>query len=122
MKKKGGKMKNKATQKKVMKRRLSKCVGIFRAYTDLQDKFADYLEKDENIKEFRCNVDLEQLSLEGQYTTDFLCTLNNGELAVWECVSSKRLTKPLTCKMLDESRGYWTRRGVKWGIVIDAKK
>ena len=40
-----------------------------------------------------------------------------------ECVFRKHLTKPMTAKLLDESRNYWRRRGVTdWGIVVDKKK
>ena len=40
-----------------------------------------------------------------------------------ECVFRKNLTKPMTAKLLDESRNYWKRRGVTdWGIVVDKKK
>ncbi len=42
---------------------------------------------------------------------------------VRECVFRKHLTKPMTAKLLDESRNYWRRRGVTdWGIVVDKKK
>ena len=44
-------------------------------------------------------------------------------MMVRECVFRRFLTKPLTLKLLDMSREYWTKLGVKdWGIVIDAEK
>ena len=59
----------------------------------------------------------------GEYTTDFLCILENGDIMVRECVSRDHLTKPMTAKLLDISRNYWLNRGVKdWGLVINAEK
>jgi hypothetical protein len=53
--------------------------------------------------------------------SDFVCTTVDGECMVRECVSHKLLVKPLTGKLLDMSRTYWMRRGVKdWGIVTVA--
>ena len=57
-----------------------------------------------------------------EYTTDFVCTKTNQELRVRECVNKSHLTKPLTIKMLDISKEYWTKRGVTdWGLVISEK-
>lgn len=39
---------------------------------------------------------------------------------VRECVFKEHLGKPLTVKLLDASRDYWKRKGIRdWGIVID---
>ncbi|EKC45406.1 hypothetical protein LEA_20246, partial [human gut metagenome] len=39
-----------------------------------------------------------------------------------ECVYRKFLTKPMTVKLLDDSRNYWRNHGVEdWGLVIDAE-
>jgi hypothetical protein len=55
-----------------------------------------------------------------EYTTDFVCVKTDQELMVRECISRRLLTKPMTVKLLDQSREYWLRRGVSdWGIVID---
>ena len=49
-----------------------------------------------------------------------IATKTDGTLMVRECVYRDKLTKPLTCKMLDASREYWIGHGVTdWGIVID---
>lgn len=102
------------------KRSLSKCQEICRTYDSIQYAYADVLQKSDDVASIRCNVLLENLSV-GEYTTDFLCTRTNGDLFVRECVNRKYLTKPLTIKLLDESRLYWLRRGViDWGLVIDA--
>ena len=67
------------------------------------------------------NKSIKAICEAGEYMTDIVCTKSNGELLVRECVSTKILPRPLTGKMLDISRTYWLRRGVKdWGIVTDA--
>ena len=49
-----------------------------------------------------------------------MCEKLNDDLIVRECVQKKYLTKPLTVKLLDFSRNYWLKRGIKdWGIVIN---
>ncbi len=104
------------------KRMLSKCQGICKTYDSIQGSYADILQADSNITEFRCNVLLDRLEC-GEYTTDFLCVLENNEIMIRECVSRDRLTKPMTVKLLDISRNYWLRHGVTdWGLVIDAEK
>ena len=93
-----------------------------RAYSDIQAAYAERLEKGDEVKEFQCNVLLDGLE-EGEYTSDFLCVKADGDFMVRECVERKFLMKPRTVKLLDASRNYWLRHGVKdWGLVIDAKK
>ena len=104
------------------KRTLSKCIGICRTYNEIQFCYADMLQSDNSVTEFRCNVLLDGLT-EGEYTTDFVCKKSDGDLMVRECVYRKLLTKPMTVKLLDLSRQYWLNRGVNdWGLVIDAEK
>lgn len=105
------------------KRTLSKCAdGVARTYNVLESKYADKLEADPNVKEFRCQVLLEGLEI-GEYCSDFVATKADGDLMVREGVFRKHLTKPMTGKLLDASRNFWMRRGVTdWGIVIDKKK
>ena len=56
------------------------------------------------------------------YMSDFVCVKNDGGLMVRECVYRKFLTKPMTVKLLDDSRNYWRIHGVEdWGLVIDAE-
>lgn len=100
------------------KRSISKSKEICRTYDALQSAYADMLQDNTEIVEIRCNVPLDGL----EYTTDFVCVKAGGDLLVRECVHRKFLTKPLTVKLLDESRQYWLRRGVTdWGLVIDAE-
>lgn len=114
-------MRNSNTKVRCEKRKLTKCNGIVKTYSEVQYAFADVLEKDSTIKEFISNFPLTDFQLtDGKYTTDFYCTTISGEIVVYECVFRKHLTKPLTAKLLDASRNYWSRRGVEWRLVIDA--
>lgn len=113
-------MRNQNSRVRVTKRRLSKCKDVCRTYNDIQFAYADILEKDSLVIEFRCNVVLSNIELDGTFTTDFLITKINGDLYVRECVRRDMISKPLTVKLLDASRTYWLRRGIEdWGIVID---
>ena len=115
-------MKKKNYKGRCQKRTLSKCIGICRTYNEIQFRYADMLQSDNSVTEFRCNVLLDGLT-EGEYTTDFVCKKSDGDLMVRECVYRKLLTKPMTVKLLDLSRQYWLNRGVNdWGLVIDAEK
>ena len=115
-------MKKKNYKGKCQKRKVEKCLDTFRAYSDIQYAYVNYLEQDDNITEIRCNVLLDGLP-EGEYTTDFVCTKANDELMVRECVSREHLTKPMTIKLLDLSREYWLKKGVEdWGLVINEEK
>lgn len=105
------------------KRTMSKCAdGVARTYNAIESKYAERLESNPNIKEFRCQVLLEGLEL-GEYCSDFVAVKTDGELMVRECVYRKHLIKPMTAKLLDASRNYWMRRGVMdWGIVVERKE
>lgn len=100
------------------KRKLLKCVDICKTYDAIQYAYADILAANEEVKEIRVNVLLDDL--EEAYTSDFVCTRQNGDLMVRECVSRQYLSKPMTMKLLDMSRRYWLRHGVTdWGIVVE---
>ena len=105
------------------KRTLSKCAnGVARTYNVLESKYADKLEADPNVKEFRCQVLLEGLEI-GEYCSDFVATKVDGDLMVRECVYRKDLLKLSTGKLLDASRNFWRRSGVEdWGIVVEEKE
>ena len=92
-------MKKKGYKGRCEKRSLLKCVGICRTYDPIQSAYADRLEADEQVKEFQCNVLLEGLSI-GEYTTDFLCTMQDGSLRVRECVSRDHLMRSLMAMKL----------------------
>ena len=116
-------MRNQNSKVRCEKRKMSKCKDVVKTYNAVQFAFADVLEKDENIKEFVCNFPLSDFPItDGKYTSDFYCTTIDGDIVVYECVFRKHLTKPLTAKLLDASRGYWMKRGVDWRLVVDAEK
>ena len=106
---------------RVIKKSLIKSQSTVKCYDKIQVAYADILENDVDIYEIRCNVLLDGLD-EGDYTSDFVCTKNNGELMVRECVFRKKLSLPRTCKLLDASKTYWARRGVTdWAIVVESE-
>ena len=101
------------------KKGATKSKEVCRTYSALASAYLDLLEADTEIIEIRCNVLLDGLE-EGEYTSDFVCVKEDGELMVRECVFKKYLVKPLTAKLLDASRNYWLNHGVKdFGIVIE---
>lgn len=112
-------MRNKIQKTRCEKQMLPKFEGICKTYDKVQNATALVLSQDDDIVSIRCNV--ESVAMDGNtYTTDFVCTKQNGEIFVRECVQRKFLMKPLTVKLLDASRQYWLRRGISdWGIVID---
>lgn len=105
------------------KRTMSKCAdGVARTYNAIETKYAEMLQENPDIKEFRCQVLLEGLEI-GEYCSDFVAVKVDGDLRVRECVYRKHLRKPMTAKLLDASRNYWRRRGVEdWGIVVEKKE
>lgn len=110
-------MRKKGYKGRCEKRAVSKCREVCRTYDTIQAAYVDSLQANEGIREFQCNVPLD----DGEYMTDFLCVKADGELMVRECVERKHLLKPMTVRLLDISRTYWSRHGVEdWGIVIDA--
>ena len=115
-------MRNSNNKPRCEKISLSKCPGVCRTSSDLQLAYAQQLQTDESIAEFRCNVPLENFELtDGAYTTDVVGTTITGEVIVRECIKRSLIERPKTIKMLDASREYWAERGVMdWGLVIDA--
>lgn len=109
-------MKRKNFKGRCEKRNLSKCNGVCRTYDKIQYVYADLLEKSNLIKEFECNVLLDNT----EYTSDFVCIKTDNDLMVRECIERKLITKPRTVKLLDFSREYWLKHGVEdWGIVTN---
>ena len=94
--------------------------GSCRLYSALQRKFAERLDNDGEVESFETNHVLENLSIDGVYTSDFLVKYNDGTTKVFECVFRRHILKPQTVKLLTMSRNYWLSRGVKWGIVTEA--
>jgi len=116
-------MRNIRTRTKCIRVNSQKSKSVCRCYSDLQLRYLEKLDKDENIKEVRLNVRLQNLDIEGTYSTDFVITLKDKTTMIRECVLRKHLTKPLTIKLLDVSRVYWLSKGYSdWGIVINEKE
>lgn len=80
---------------------ISKSKDVCRTYSEIQKKYVELLEKNNDVLEIRCNVLLDGLEL-GDYTSDFVCVKSGKDLMVRECVSSKHLMK-----------GKFTRSGLK---------
>ena len=107
---------------KRIKRKLIKCSEVFKAFDDVQNTLGEILDNNSNIIEIKCNVPLEDSSI-GDYTTDFVCTKEDGSIMVRECVYRKLLLRPKTITLLDFSQRYWLQRGVTdWKVVIDCEK
>ena len=107
---------------KCTKIRFTKCKEKAKIYNPIQMTFAKLLEKDITIKEFQNTVALKNLEV-GEYSTDFLCIKDNGDLMVRECIFRQQLGQKHYQQLLDASKQYWARRGITdWGIVIDAKE
>ena len=114
-------MRNKKTHSLTFKKKLNKSKSIFRAYNELQLKYGEELDSNDDIVEIKSNVLLEDFELGDNFTSDFVCIKTNGELMVIECVYKKNLLKPMTIKLLDGSYNYWKNKGVDdWRLVLDA--
>ena len=115
-------MRKKGFKGRCTKRILKKCNEVCQTYDPIQYAYADLLDKNEKIREIRCNVLLDGLT-EGEYTSDFVCVKTDNDLMVRECVWRKYLLKPMTVRLLDASREYWRRHGVTdWGLVINEEE
>ena len=107
---------------KCVKMKLSKSNEVVKTFDNIQTAYAQILDKDETIKKIQCNVVLEGID-DGEFTSDFVCVKLDGDLMIRECVFRKKLSLPRTCKLLDFSRDYWTKRGVTdWGIIIEQEE
>lgn len=103
------------------KRSVPKCQGTCKTYDTLQSRMVDILSDDAAVKEIRCNVPMDGSG----YTSDIVCTLEDGRMIVFECCYRNILKRPTTAKLLQQSRGYWLGHGVgekDWRIAVDAEK
>ena len=91
-------MRNIRTRTKCIRVSSDKSSGVCRCYSDLQLRYLEKLDKDNDVKEVRLNVKLQDLDIEGTYSTDFVITLKDETTRIRECVLRKHLTKPLTIK------------------------
>lgn len=119
---KGFIMRKKNYKGRCTKTTASKSKTVCRTYDDIAFNYLKVLETNEFITEIKCNVPI-NLSELGEYTTDFVCVKNDGDLLVRECVYRRLISRPSTIKLLDASREHWLKRGVTdWGIVINEKE
>ena len=115
-------MRKRDPKTRCVKRKLSKCNEVVKTFDNVQFAYADYLENNPDITSFKSNVPFDDKSI-GDFTTDFVCTKQDGDLMVRECVLRSNLTRPRTVKLLNFSYNYWSKRGLKdWGIVTDEEK
>ena len=73
-----------------VKRSLSKCKDICRTYDKIQTAFADWLQENDDIISFQCNVKIENSS-EDPYTSDFYAVKRDGTKLV-SCKAQNHLT------------------------------
>lgn len=112
-------MRAKVQKLRCVKRQLEKSDGICRTYDAIHYAGADYVNALPEVKSFRCNVLLTELE-EGEFTSDFVATLTNGDIRVYECVKRENLTKPKTAHLLEASRSYWLKHGVTdWRLIVN---
>lgn len=81
----------------------------------------DNLSEDETVKEIKCNVPIDG----SEYTSDIVCTMEDNTIVVYECCYRNLLKRPSNAKLLQQSREYWLKHGVKekdWRLAVDAEK
>lgn len=103
------------------KRNVPKCEGVCKTYDELQSRMVDILAEDESVKEIRCNVSMDRT----EYTSDIVCTMEDGTIVIYECCYRNLLKRPSNARLLQQSREYWLKHRVKeedWRLVVDAKK
>ena len=85
-------MRNKSTAARLIKRKSEKCIsGVVRSFSKLQDKFAQMLDEDESVLEYRVNVDKGNVPhFDYLYTTDFVVKRNEG-IRITKSVIAKEL-------------------------------
>ena len=71
------------------KNSVSKSEDVCRLYSEIQKKYLDMLEENQEIKEIQCNVLLDGLEI-GEYTSDFVCKKTGNHLMVRECVEENK--------------------------------
>ena len=113
-------IRNRIQKGRCEKKKVSKCQEICKTYDKVQAACLDYLSEREDIAEIQCNVLLDGLEEDSEYTTDFVCKKANGDLLVRECVYRKNILRPSVALLLEKSQKFWFNRGVlDWQVVID---
>jgi len=65
-------MRNRNTHDVTYKKKLTKCARVFRAFSDLQLRYGELLDRDDEILEIKANVLLKGFELGETFTTDFV--------------------------------------------------
>ena len=93
------------------KRQMKKCKEVVRTYGAIQLAYAERLEQEDSIIEFQCNVMLSGLEA-GEYSSDFVCEKQNGDLMVRECVETEILKEANDCEVTGCIKGVLDKTGV----------
>lgn len=114
------KIRNRIQKGRCEKKKIHKCQEVCKTYDKVQGACLDYLSGREDITEIQCNVLLDSLEEDVEYTTDFVCKKTNGDLLVRECVYRKNLSRPSVALLLEKSQQFWFNRGVlDWQVVVE---
>lgn len=106
--------------------------GIVIVHSDFGKRYADALESDNEVKNYKCNVELDQtkyihvqaIGIRKSYfstiwTTDFLIEYIDGKTAVREIVVPSTLLSKAILEKLEFSRRYWEQQGINdWKVVL----
>ena len=93
--------------------------GVCKLYSSLQRKLAERFENDDSVETFEVNVKVDELPIDGTFTTDLLVKFKDGSLKAYECILRKHLTKPMSMKLLSLSRAHWIKKGVGFAIATE---
>ncbi len=112
------------------KRSISKCKEICRTYDSIQYAYADVLQQNEDIKEIKCNVLMDGLTI-GEYTSDFVCIKADNALSELEdtsCHSRKgcrnvqaKIIKRLLLLSIHYETECWLQLFVKANVISTEK-
>lgn len=115
-------MRNRNYKGRCVKQSLPKFSSVCKTYDDVQYAYAGLLAADDSIMDIKCNVFLNDDS-EGEFTSDFVITKDDGTIMVRECVLLSNLLKPRMVRLLDFSQRYWLEHGVPdWKVVTNNAK
>ena len=73
-------MRNRNNHDVTFKKKLMKCHKVFRAFSELQLKYGEALDQNEEVCEVRANVLLKDFELGETFTTDFVCKLTKSSI------------------------------------------
>lgn len=71
-------MRNSNTRSKTLKRKIKKSEKIFHAFSDVQWKYVESLEENDEFVEIRFNFNLVEFEFGDNYKSDFACIKGDG--------------------------------------------